>query len=414
MIKHYILILSLWLTAFVCIGAQVPINVGIQILKAEDALRYDAVLERLIRSPNALIRKRAVLAAGRIGDARAIGPLSELLANDKDVSVRAMAAFAIGEIESIQGTDAILKTLLDSSTPHDVTARAAEAAGKIAGANANDEKSKQLGAALLSTLDAELKKTSATNSDIILLGLTAVLRSRPAGSEETVRKFLAFTDPNIVATALNTLARLRAKNANRDARDLLATHVNAIVRANAARVLAAAEDKEALDILIKAATTDGDSRVRVSAIRALGALKDAKAADPLLTRGEALFDVYKKTWKPNYIPAEQNEFIEIATSLGRIIPNAYHQRADDLFRAFGKIDKGHATEVYIARTRIGQRRGDPKEAPELTDWHQYSTLAQIVGEFASIEPTSDVGKAMKSEAPGVLRPLASAFASADP
>jgi cyclophilin family peptidyl-prolyl cis-trans isomerase len=50
----------------------------------------------------------------------------------------------------------------------------------------------------------------------------------------------------------------------------------------------------------------------------------------------------------------------------------------------------------------------------LTDWHQYSTLAQIVGEFAAIEPTSDVGKAMKSEAPGVLRPLATAYASADP
>ena len=70
----------------------------------------------------------------------------------------------------------------------------------------------------------------------------------------------------MVADALNTLARLRAKNADRDARDLLATNVNAVVRANtAARVLGAAEDKDAFDVLLKAAAEDKDSRVRVSA-----------------------------------------------------------------------------------------------------------------------------------------------------
>ena len=60
------------------------------------------------------------------------------------------------------------------------------------------------------------------------------------------------------------------------------------MRANAARVLGAAEDKEAFDVLVKAAVEDRDSRVRVSAIRSLAALKDAKAADKLLDRGEAL------------------------------------------------------------------------------------------------------------------------------
>jgi HEAT repeat protein len=102
---------------------------------------------------------------------------------------------------------------------------------------------------------------------------------------------------------------LRAKNANRDARDLLASHLHAIVRANAARVLGAAEDKEAVDVLIKAATTDTDSRVRVAAIRALGALKDAKAADPLLARGENLLAAYTQAFKPGFLPAEHSEFL---------------------------------------------------------------------------------------------------------
>ncbi|PYS87941.1 MAG: hypothetical protein DMF62_11025, partial [Acidobacteria bacterium] len=430
MIKHYILILSLCLTAFVCIDAQMPVNVGIQILKAEDARRYDDVLEKLMRSPNASIRNRAVLAAGRVGDERAIDWLLKTLQQGPGDETRRMAAFALGEIESAKAADGILSSLIVSgavvsaatsggnsqerNNAEAIVARVIEAAGKIAAANPNDPKSKELSAAILKALAYQASQRTTPNSDVILLGLTAVLRSRPAGADEIVRKYLAFTDPNIVATALNTLARLRAKNANRDARDLLATHLSAVVRANAARVLASAEDKEAVDVLIKAATTDSDSRVRVSAIRALGALKDAKAANPLLMRGEALFDAYKKAWKPNYIPAEQNEFIEIATSLGRIIPNSYNQRAEDLFRAFGKIDKGHATEVYTARVRIGQRRGDPNAKPELTDWHQYSTLAQIAGEFASIEPVSEVGKQMKAEAPGVFRPLAVAFASADP
>ena len=90
-------------------AAQVPLNTQIQIVKAEDARRYDATLENLLRSPNADVRRRAALAAGRIGNEAAIPVLAELLASDGSNAVRAMAAFAIGEIESVKGADAILK-----------------------------------------------------------------------------------------------------------------------------------------------------------------------------------------------------------------------------------------------------------------------------------------------------------------
>src|SRR5438874_2010899 len=101
----------IFLFVFLPISAQVPMNVGIQILKAEDARRYDAVLENLMKSPNADIRKRAALAAGRIGKEEAIGPLVNLLEKDPSVDVRTMAAFALGEIESIKAADAILRAL---------------------------------------------------------------------------------------------------------------------------------------------------------------------------------------------------------------------------------------------------------------------------------------------------------------
>src|SRR5438445_726334 len=96
--KH---IFTLLLFSLICISAapaQVPLNISVQILKAEDARRYDSVLEKLLADSNAAIRKRAALAAGRIGDERALSALSDLLEKDKVDDMRAMAAFAIGEI----------------------------------------------------------------------------------------------------------------------------------------------------------------------------------------------------------------------------------------------------------------------------------------------------------------------------
>ncbi|MDI1241761.1 MAG: peptidylprolyl isomerase [bacterium] len=408
----------LLLFVFICPSlGQVPVATHIQILKAEDARRYDSVLENLLKSPTAAVRVRAALAAGRIGDAAAVPALIRLL-NDRSEKVREMAAFALGETESIDAADAIRIALGETARAQmpggekaNVRGRLVEAAGKIAAANAQNAKAKELSETIQFILTAE--KERPTSIETARLALTAALRARPAGAEENIRFFLSHSDPGVVSDALNTLARLRAKNANRDARDLLETNTQAVVRANAARLLGAAEDKEAVDLLIKAATKDVDSGVRVSAIGSLARLKDQKAAEPLLARGEELFAAYTKAKKPNFIPDEQSEFVEVATALGRILANTDNARADKLFADFGKLDKGYTPEVYIARVRVGPKRGDGS-APELVNWRQYSTLAQIVGEFASIEPTSEVGKAMKSEAPDIIRPLAKAFAETDP
>ncbi len=394
-------------------SAQVPTTTLIKIVKAEDARRYDNELEGLIKSPDLAIRDRAALAAGRIGDDRAIPALAELLETEAAIKTAAMAAFAIGEIESLKGADAILKTLSDPSTPNEVRARAVEAAGKIAAANAKDPKSKELGNAIVSTLESEYAKAAKFDRQTVLLGLTALLRVRPDGADVTAAHFLTSTDARVRADAGNTMTRIKAKNANPTLRKMLATDTDPIARANAARALGAAEDKDAIDILLKAATTDQDSRVRVSAIRSLAALKDTKAAGPLLKRGEELLAVYTKARRPSFIPTEQNEFIEVAVALGRILANTDDERAEKLFADFGKLDKGHTPEVYIARVRVGPKRSDGSFR-ELTDWRQYSTLAQIVGEIADIAPKSEVGKQMKTEAPGIIRPLAKAFAEADP
>lgn len=415
----FLQLLYLLLLLVPAVAGQVPVTTQIAILKAEDARRYDKSLEELLKNPSEDVRVRAALAAGRIGNDAAVPALTTLLRSDRSIRVREVVAFALGEIESIKAADIILQLIGETSkasmpgvVEHDNRGRLAEAAGKIAAANAKDPKAKDLGGAIVFTLEAEHLKSARQNSETIRLALTAVLRARPAGSEDTVRKFLAYTDPTVISDALNTLSRLRAKNSNRDARDLLKTHVHAIVRANAARVLGAAEDKDAVDELIKAATSDADQRVRVSAIRSLTALKDMNAAEPLLKRGETVFAAYKKAWRPNLIPKEHGEFLEIATALGRLFTNTRNERAVNLFREFGKLDRGFSTDVYIARLRIAPGRGDDGK-PELIDWRQYSTMAQIIGEFATLEPTNEEGKRMKTEAPDILRPLAKAYAEAD-
>ena len=125
--------------------SQIPTNIGIQILKAEDERRYDSVLENLMRSPDAAIRVRAALAAGRVGDERAVPALSVLLELDQPDQVQEMAAFALGEIESIKGAEPIFKrwnanegerpSISGAATKYSIRVRLVEAAGKIAASN---------------------------------------------------------------------------------------------------------------------------------------------------------------------------------------------------------------------------------------------------------------------------------------
>ena len=389
--------------------AQVPVAVHVQILKAEDSRRYDKVLEDLMKSPNAAVRARAALAAGRIGDAAAVSVLVRMLNGDASEKVREMAAFALGEIESIDAADAIRIALgetaraqLPGAEKANVRGRLVEAAGKIVAANSQAEtravasvpdKNKALREAIVFSLEREIQSKPGPNKETILLALTSALRARPENAGETIRKFLAYADPDIVATALNTLSRLRAKNANRDARDLLATNAHAVVRANAARLLGAAEDKESIDLLIKA-MKDVDSRVRVSAIRSLATLGGKNAVDALLGRGEELLAAYRKAKKPNFNPIEKSEFLEIATALGRLLPNSGDQRAVRLLSEFRKLDGYEATEVAAALAQVSPVdffTNPPDKEDSVPAWKQFRSTAAGMSQLAKL---SDKGRSL--------------------
>ncbi len=396
--------------------AQIQTNILVQIVKAEDERRYDKTLENLMKNADAKIRSRSALAAGRIGDEKAIPALVALLEKDKDAEVRAMAAFALGEIESSKAADAILKVLSDTKNLDAVRARATEAAGKIAAANPTAPKSKDLGAAILDNLKFEDARRSKPSRDVVLLGLTAVLRARPDGGDVVTAKFLTYTDERIRIDAANTLTRLRAKNANDALRIILKSDDNAVARANAARALGAAEDKDSLNLLLEAALTDEDLRVRVSAIRAVGSLKDKQAADKLLERGTNLLADYKKSKFKN--PPEKNELLEIATALGRLLANSNDKRAVAFLDNLRQADRYSSPETEIALARIAPKiylDSVTADAGSLftEDWRTSSAAFQGLGEIANLEANKEAD-AVKSRTRVLLVQLISSWLTTDP
>src|SRR5215213_3200008 len=90
----------------------IPSETMLRIVRAEDERRWNDSLAPLLADASARVRERAALAAGRIGDVRAVAALAALLQSDADESVRAMAAFALGEVESDKGTDALASALV--------------------------------------------------------------------------------------------------------------------------------------------------------------------------------------------------------------------------------------------------------------------------------------------------------------
>src|SRR5215204_3508294 len=106
--------------------ARVPQETLLQIMQAEDERRWeDSDLSKLLTDASPAVRARAALAAGRIGDEGAVGPLGAMLYGDRDDSVRAVAAFALGEIEAEPASGALTEALRLSKSP-ELRARAVE------------------------------------------------------------------------------------------------------------------------------------------------------------------------------------------------------------------------------------------------------------------------------------------------
>ncbi|HEV2884608.1 MAG TPA: peptidylprolyl isomerase [Pyrinomonadaceae bacterium] len=387
---------------------QIPRQIMVRIVKAEDERRWDNDLRELLTHRNPAVRQRAALAVGRIGNDAAIEALSRVLLDDSDMSVRAMAAFALGEIESELGAPALLESLRGGRA---IRPRAIEALGKIAAVlpKEKEARQKELGATILQELSVEHRRRAAPDNLTVLLGITAVLRAKSADAGPVLTEFLSYPNPRIRADAANALARLRFKDGNVRLRKLLRSDPDPIVRANAARVLGATEDRPSFEQLLDAAVQDKDSRVRVSSIRSLAVLKDAPATAPLIRRGATLLlaATRKAQNAPPVSPAEVNELLEIATTLGRLRQDAKDYRTVEWLKELRPVT-GIAGEVEIALARIHPSAYLTEnviraEEAILIDWKSASSIAQAIGEIATVVPdTTSDNRRIRADAQKIL------------
>lgn len=333
--------------------AQVPIETGIRILYAEDARAYTADLQTYLRSAKPAIRARAALAAGRIGRKEAIPALSNLL-NDKDENVRLNAVFALGEIESADAAEVLLAATTKERSAA-VKARIVEALGKIAATNSKADSAAKIKKAITDAMNAELAKGTKRDTTTVLLGLTALIRTRPEGADAIAAKLLNDADARVRGDAANALTRFRAKNANAKLIDLVRTETDAVARANAARALGAASAKEATELLVSVAAKDADSRVRISAVRSIASLKDAAAGEKLIERANALLKraldkrlVSRRVGRPD----ETTELLELASAVGRIFDGTANENALKFLRSLREFDGYRSSETEAAFAQI--------------------------------------------------------------
>ena len=392
----------------------IPAATLLLITKVEDERRWDDDLRNLLSSPNAAVRRRAALAAGRIGNEGSVAALANLLETDNDAGVRSMAAFALGEIESAAGANVLLTTLKNTSAAGELRARSVEALGKIAGALPTDQQARkrELGVAIVDALKFELQRRGTADVQTILFGLTAALRSAQPDAGPTIARFLTHSNPRVRSDAANALARLRLKDGNEELRRLLTKDLDANVRANAARVLGITEDKQSFDALLARGTGDSDLRVRVNAIRALASLKDPRAADELLKHGEIL----SQRISTRSLPAENNEVLEIATTLGRLVSQNEDHKAVAFLRKLSEAFNHSAPEVELALVRIapaayvasfgtGDQARRKVQETILLDWRSAAGVAVGLGEVAAL-PEIVANKAqLAAQAQALLRAM---------
>jgi HEAT repeat protein/cyclophilin family peptidyl-prolyl cis-trans isomerase len=256
-----------------------------RILELEDSRSGADEIERLLRDPDRGVRRRAALAAGRLGDPALVPALQGLL-NDQEVEVRRVAAFALGLAGDRAAGDRLTAALADSDA--EVRGRAAEALGRIGDARAAGAIARLVVDALPKTISRMTVRgddpgASADTWQVPRLALFALAR---LGDLPAAR--LALLDgqrPRFDWWAATWVAMRLERPELRPVLVAAASSDDPLSRALAARGLGALEDASAVEVLLPLAR-DPDEGVALHALRALGAIGDARgtaAAAALLT-----------------------------------------------------------------------------------------------------------------------------------
>lgn len=260
-------------------------------------------LIRLLHDPEARVRRRAALAAGRVGLPGAVPALVERLADDEP-EVRQMAAFALGLLGNPAARTALVTALTDAAPV--VQGRAAEALGAIgdkadALAIATMVRAQMQAGAWASIEADDLRDVITPEADAARLGIYALGR---LGDFDALAS--AALDANSrpvsrwwpVAFAFQRVRDARAVGVLVSLVDTPGRYTAALaIKGLAALAGGSSEAVPRLRQIVEARTRDG--AVVVEAVKALAAIGDAHSSDafiailddpdaPLLLRAEAV------------------------------------------------------------------------------------------------------------------------------
>jgi len=251
-----------------------------RILAAEDRRDLTTDVKLGLADSDRSVRRRAALAAGRIGDAGAVPALIPLL-QDSELEVRQMAAFALGLIGEPLAVDPLLAALKDPEPV--VRARAAEALGQIGDARAAPAIAQMVVGVLppKAPLVTVRGDDPASMTDPWLeprLGLFALARLKDAGSAQAA--LLSAGKPRFDWWAATWTAMRLENPALRPILVAAVTSTDAVSRAYGARGLGALKDPADLDAVLPL-LRDRDETVVVNAVRAVALLGEARAVPPV-------------------------------------------------------------------------------------------------------------------------------------
>ncbi|HYL54958.1 MAG TPA: peptidylprolyl isomerase [Gemmatimonadales bacterium] len=270
-----------------------------RLLAAADTRVYDATLfAAALRDTDPFVRRQAALAAGRIGDSAAVGPLIAALA-DPAPPVRATAAFALGLLKPRRAVAPL--AALARVEPEAITAIAKiggdEAAAALRGLLENrappPPPTALLEAWRLGTGGAPVAQLLAFVHDPDAgrrrPAVYSVARLRAARGAASLVDALGDADAGVRVVALRGLSRTLTDSATLDARDVarrisaLVTDRDPHIRVNALRALASFRDA-GLAAVVLPLLADGDVNVVVQAETTLGVLGGMRAAAALSER----------------------------------------------------------------------------------------------------------------------------------
>ena len=270
-----------------------------RLLAAADTRVYDPTLfAAALRDTDPFVRRQAALAAGRIGDSAAVGPLIAALA-DPAPPVRATAAFALGLLKPRRAVAPL--AALARVEPEAITAIAKiggdEGAAALRGlleTRAPPPPPTALleawrlgtGGAPVAELVAFVHDPDAGRRRAAVYSLARLRVARGAGA---LVDALGDADAGVRVVALRGLSRALTDSATLDARDV-ARRVSALVtdrdphlRVNALRALASFRDTGLAGVVLPL-LADGDVNVVVQAETTLGVLGGFRAAAALSER----------------------------------------------------------------------------------------------------------------------------------